>query len=419
MMKKIKPRTLTTSEKYFFALYLVGTLISLIVIALRNYGEMDQAPFDNFLTSPSSRFGDFYGVNDEWTRLGWDGVGYGLSYFPTMYFPVEILSWTGATPRTLAIFYLLLFLLITIKLLMKLLVKRSQVTKIAFILMIVTSYPILMVFATANLEGIPFLFCLLWLNAIKEKRYRRAAVYLGIATACKLIPGVFFLFHLFKVDKKDRFSNAATFMGAGVLTSVVAIIFLPTGVLSNGIKQIVNIYNNTKASQTKYYELMFYSESGTHFGHSFLNGVHALFGENTLPSREWGLLIAASLVIFILSPLLLSFFVNREIQAFDVLLVSSCIACLAPPTSTDYKLWYFLIPILYIASLDYKVDGPWYLYLIALLLFAKPYLYTGVQPWASATAYIPPITMILLILSINFQLIKDLVSPKVSKLSSS
>jgi hypothetical protein len=301
---------------------------------------------------------------------------------------------------------------------MKLLVNRSQVTRIVYILMVVTSYPVLMVFATANLEGIPFLFCLLWLNAIKEKRYRRAAIFLGIATACKLIPGVFFLLHLFKVEKKDRFSNSATFIGTGVITSVVAILFLPTGLLSNGIKQIANIYNNTKASQAKYYELMFYSESGTHFGHSFLNGVHALFGENALPSKEWGLIIAIALVVFSLSPLLLSFFVNRKIQAFDLLLVSACIACLAPPTSTDYKLWYFLIPILYIASLDYKVDRPWYLCLIALLLFAKPYLYTGVQPWASATAYIPPIIMILLILSINFQLIKARISPKDSKMLS-
>ena len=135
MLKKVKPRALTTSEKYFFAFYVVGSSISLIVIALRNYGEMDQAPFDNILTSPSARFGDFFGVNDEWTRLGWNGVGFGLSYFPTMYIPIEILSLTGATPRTQAIIYLLLFLLLTIKLLMKLLAKRSQVTKIVFILL--------------------------------------------------------------------------------------------------------------------------------------------------------------------------------------------------------------------------------------------------------------------------------------------
>jgi hypothetical protein len=142
---------------------------------------------------------------------------------------------------------------------------------------------------------------------------------------------------------------------------------------------------------------MYFSESGTHFGHSLLNAVHSVFGENILITKTWWPVVLVSLMTIILTVLLRMKISKKTSAETDVLTLSAIAGCLAPPTSTDYKLWYFLVPILWQASHNFELSLPKYYYLLPLLLFAKPYLYTGVQPWANATSYIPAIVMIILL----------------------
>jgi hypothetical protein len=49
-------------------------------------------PDNTFLTSPTSRFGDYYSTVSEWHVGHFTGIGYGLSYFPATYLLVELFN---------------------------------------------------------------------------------------------------------------------------------------------------------------------------------------------------------------------------------------------------------------------------------------------------------------------------------------
>jgi hypothetical protein len=181
--------------------------------------------------------------------------------------------------------------------------------------------------------------------------------------------------------------------------NLIAILVLPGGVFTNGLESIPKIVSNTLASQQMYAELMYFSESGTHFGHSFLNGVHSILGEGFWPTRTVYVFSSFLLFLFCLLPVIINLFRRHEMSLFMLSVVVAIMSCLTPPTSTDYKLWYFL-PACLTFALVQKVTRIEKLVFILLpfLLVAKPFLYTGVQPWANANAYIPPMLMMLFIL---------------------
>lgn len=371
----------------------LGVITSCIVIFARNLGMENIAPYDNFLTAPISKFGDFYGVDDEWNRFGWTGVGYGISYLPSMYLFVEFFQIVGATPQSRVLFYLFFTFILSIFLIIKILNSRTNQVKLCYLGVFLISYPTMMIYSTGNLEGLVLVFVLTWLLLVTRGKYWQSSFILGLAVSIKLIP-IVFLLSLFVIQSKRSFlKNFLIVTGTATFANIISLLFLPTGLVDRGLLSITEIVNNIKASQEKYAELMYFSESGTHFGHSFLNGVHAYFGENIFPTREHWLFVFVAIVLIGMTPLFLDKYSRlKEVSMQRALLSLAIVGCLSLPTSTDYKLWYLFVPIFFQAgSKRGRVDKV--TVFASIVLFAKPYWYSGIQPWASATAYLTPLIL--------------------------
>lgn len=390
------------NELVLFIIFFVGLSISILVVTFRNLGDANVAPYDNFLTAPISRFGDFYAVQDEWNRFGWSGVGYGVSYFPAMYLFVEFMDLIEQRPQPLVILYLLSITLSSIFLVFKILNGRSVRVRILYSIMLLLSYPMMLMYSTGNLEGIVLVLVLAWLQMIYRKKYYLASIFLGLAVSIKLVPIVFVFSLINRLEKCILVKTVLVTGFVALATNIVALLILPTGLLDRDLIFLSEIIQNIRLSQQKYADLMYFSESGTHFGHSFLNGIHAYFGENVLPSKSYWLPVLICFSLLFLMSVGVEMFARPSDVIFTKLLLSSAIlACLAVPTSTDYKLWYFFIPLLSAARHPNRGLG-WLIILSSTVLFAKPYLYSGVQPWANATAYITPLTLLIILFLMLF-----------------
>lgn len=387
------------AEKLFLSLYSGLTFVMLIVILQRNSAGVAH-PFDTILTNPLSRYGDFFGVSDEWFRFGWSSPGYGMLYLPATYIPIELLQRLGIGPYKsvflLLLSMLVLLLVITRKILK--LVSANRIWQILLLCLTVTCYPIWFIYGTANLEGFLLLSIFAAYFFLLRSQNNLAALMIGVAASFKIFPILFLL--VFLSLSKVNYRKIVYYFSLGfVIPSALAVLFLPRGVFQNGFGSFLQIIENTVASQEMYAELMYFSQSGTHFGHSFLNGIHSVFGENFWPTRPIYLYSSIALILFGLTPVIINLLRRRKMNLFMLSVVTAVIGCLAPPTSNDYKLWYFL-PACFVFSFVKNVTRieKIVFILLPIILVAKPYLHTGVQPWANANSYVTPTIMVLIIL---------------------
>jgi hypothetical protein len=386
------------TEKLFVSVYLGLTLLMLIVMLQRNSAGV-ASPYDTILTNPLSRYGDFFGLSDQWGRTGWSSPGWGMLYLPGTYIPIEFLHRLEIGPYKSVFLLLLSMLLILLAITRNILklVSFNRTWQILLFCLTLSCYPIWFIYGTANLEGFLLLSIFAAYFYLLRSQNNLAALMIGVAASFKIFPIVFLLvfFSLSKVNYRKIFYY---FSLGFIVPNALGVLFLPGGVLQNGFGSIFEILENTVASQKMYTEMMYFSESGTHFGHSFLNGIHSVFGENFWPTRSIYLYSSIALLLLGLTPVIINLLSHRKMNLFMISVVTAVIGCLVPPTSTDYKLWYFL-PACFVFSFVKNATHieKIVFILLPIILVAKPYLHTGVQPWANANSYVTPLIMVLII----------------------
>jgi len=142
-----------------------------------------------------------------------------------------------------------------------------------------------------------------------------------------------------------------------------------------------------------YKDLMVTGVPGLHFGHSLLNGIHAVFGMDFLSSETWAYPIMAMGVLWTMSALFLIRRLNPPIWIVFGFL--GCSGCVFAPTSTDYKLLY-LLPAIVLYFRDHETESKSFA-LISLLILAiapKPYWYVGTDAWTNANVWFTPILLL-------------------------
>ena len=143
-------------------------LINVFYYYINHFFPSAPTPRTTFLPDGVTRFGDFYGPYDQWSRLKFSGVGYGLSYFPSTYsivsfltnFPIQI-----ARMISIAIFlgFFIFYCYKNIKESNKLSTFRNVM------IMTFMSYPVLFEWHTANLESYVFIFLALFIYLFEKK----------------------------------------------------------------------------------------------------------------------------------------------------------------------------------------------------------------------------------------------------------
>lgn len=177
---------------------------------------------------------------------------------------------------------------------------------------------------------------------------------------------------------------------------IKVLLILPGGFFFGGIGGVRRAIEGLIASQEMYVELMLTGGAGLHYGHSVLNSFHVFLGMDFMPASIWAWPVAIAVVS---AGVLAVIWLRRQgAPLWRLFAVVGSIGCLAPPTSTDYKLLYLASALLLLAvdkdSSTLRSAVP--AVLIVAAISAKPWLYVGTSPWANATVYGTTITLVAL-----------------------
>ena len=385
-----------------FAVFVFGWGLAIFWLYIRAAFRESDFPYNTFLPAPVTRFGDFYLMFDEWSRLGLGGIGYGLSYLPATYIFVQLLRIITENPYEAIVFSQTPFLASLPLIIFMIFRKKGFAFTSIVLLVIVFSYPNVISWHTGNIESWVALLLVLATTSLIYGKRNLFIILISIAGAMKIYPLIFLVLILLK-SKHKLIQEISLSLFVVISVNLIAITFLRNGITDLGFSNVGNIINGLLESQNMYQELMWFSGSGNAFGHSLLNSIHLVFGDNVLPSIDYYFLPGLLLIINLLIIYTLR---NRlNIENWKVLITLGALACLYVPTSTDYKLFY-LLPGLLTLLYDTSLNG--YKYFIPLILiistyFPKPYLYVGTSPFANATAYSTTVALLLLSLIIFYE----------------
>lgn len=387
------------NPKTFFLFIYIGLWVSCIAMLLyRNLSGSYEFPKTSFLNAFVTRFGDFYGTYDHWVRLGWGSVEYGLSYFPATYFIHTFFDFFLFTPQdAMKVLHFLTFGFI-FQIIRRFSGLNSRKSLI-FFLLFCSSYPVIFSFSTGNLELV-FFSLFIYAYFILETKPKKSAIVLGLAAAPKLVLLIFvILFFNNKKSLRSNFKLAGFSFGSAIFANIAALILLPKGILDDGFSALPKIVKGTLQSIDLYQELMIFSGSGLHFGHSLLGALHVFFGMDFINTPRQVYLF--SIVLLAVNLCLLFVAIKRGTSQSKLGLLIAITFCLSLPTSTDYRLIYvgfFLLTVLFQVSLA-KGELPIYA-LIGLALaitsqIPKPYLYLVGSPYIGMNVWFTPIGLVL------------------------
>lgn len=369
-------------------------VIALVVVYVRGALWGQEFPRNSFLPAPVTRFGDFFGNYDHWRRLHFDDISYAAAYLPTTYLFLHfVVSYLGEAYDALVLFFLtiLVGMVYSIRSIIRT-TGTSGITGILVFLLLFVNYPMLFMIHTGNLEGWVFVLLLLVVANILREKPRRAAVFLGIAIAMKLYPLVFLAVLLHGRKRNDGVKLLVTTGVCAISSTLFSLLVLPGG-LTSGLGAL----RNMSRSQELYKELMIDGAPGVNFGHSLLNGIHAVFGLEVMRTKDWWLIIA---VIGILALVGVFFLQNCSgALLWRQAIAAACIGCLFVPTSTDYKLLYFVPGIALFCCIKFelsRVDGLLGIFVVAIIA-PKPWLIISRSEYYNAGVWLTPILMVIVL----------------------
>lgn len=389
----------------FCVIVTVGFALSFIVSYVRGNYYQEKYPANSFLFMPHFHMSDFIGVRDVHRQL--DPYSTNQAVYPPLMFLVTYpVTLIGPDHVSLDDHYLtegivlcLLFYLSIFLICWNLLSHLQRIDRFQYTFVISTlSYPILFLFDRGNLDLVVYPFSTLGLIYLSQKKFSKATFCLTIATALKLLPGVFLIL-LFK-EKKYR-HIAASLAGVVLLNLAAALFLKPT---------FFEVFAQIKANMSGAYGGWTLTDFSAYFNHSLKSFIRVLdfhlangqYQEGPKPwHRTYSLFSGATFLVIVFSILRLNldFWKNVTLLAIAGLLL--------PLFSPDYKLVALLAPLLIFLKEDrYDRHNLVYVILFALLFTPKDFLKIDFIPWKPYTSEIGvsvlvgPIAMILMLIAI-------------------
>lgn len=369
-------------------------VVALCVVYVRGLFWNQPFPLNTFLPGPATRFGDFFGNHDHWRRNNFSDVSYAGAYFPTTYLFLDLLVDHLRMPYTALFAYFSTVFVGTIagtKLLLEPVSPRSIGRSLCYLIVFI-NYPFFFMVHTGNLEGWTFVLILFAVANVSVHREERAAIYLGLAIAMKAFPIVFLPLLIFNVNQHRKAKVVVRVIATAATSTILALLILPGGLTSGW-----SVIGNLRKSQTMYSELMVFGDPGTNFGHSMLNGIHAIYGSHVLSTRQWWWLIvligiATSGILFMLQH-------RAQVSLWKVATTAAITGCLFVPTSTDYKLLYFIPAILLFCVAKERITkfDCVAAVLLVFIISPKPWWVLSRSQYFNAGVWMTPLLMTLLL----------------------
>jgi len=378
-----------------FIVFIAMWLIAIATVYRNGFFKGLSYPFNTPFPHPVTRFGDFFGPYTAYVLN--HGVSAGISYFPSVFLILELFHNINRDPWSVLPYYIFVWPVFSFAFIIYVSIKKSKglLTGIVCGLLVTLSYPSIFTFHTGNFEGIVACFLLLGTYAALNNNWNLFGLAIGAAASMKGLPIGFLLLPLItSAFRNFLIATKAALMSIFALT-IVPLVLLPNGFLDGGFLAIRNSLNSMNESFRIYREIMVNSEAGIHYGHSLLNSVHAFMGMNFMPPQRWG---TAVMIVLVLVGAVVSIFLWKfQAPSWLVLSLIGAVGCLAPSTSTDYKLLYFAPSILAFMLTDEKRDLALLpMVLVVFAMSSKPWWNVGTDAWANATVYLTTFSMLIL-----------------------
>ena len=184
------------------------------------------APWNSFLPDPISRFSDFYQINSDWVRFRFDGVAYGLLYFPSTYLLVQMFTYFPSPYSAVAVFLAICCTFFAWYSYVNLRSDSPWASARDMLLGCFLTYPFIFLVHTANYEFFVAMFVGLFLFFYQRNQLRLAGFFLAFAISMKIMPGVFLV--LLVADRRYR-------MLPEILAWIVLLSLVPLMIFRGGI----------------------------------------------------------------------------------------------------------------------------------------------------------------------------------------
>lgn len=343
-------------------------------------------PHNTFLFDPEYQFSDFRFVLDRWYQyLPNEPLPY-ISYFPFTYLIIGAFRWIAKHSSQDVALYLLFigFIVSFVKTsLPRLSFLNSPEKSLLLISTLFLSFPFIFSFDRANFELVVYIFLSFAFYYYKKDCDSKAGIFLGLATAIKLFPGVLVFIFIFQRKWKAVW---ATILSASFST-LAALIYLPESIFANIQRMLLNMKLFTN--------LYAIDNGGLDFGHSIFGLIKIInFQVGDIPV-ETLLTIYTPLTLIALAGIL--YFIYRTKPKFwEILFLLVGVMNLFPMVSSDYKLIHLFIPFLFWLddeSQDHTQIEYWLVW--GLLFVPKRYFLFG--PYYDGTIIDPLLMLIMLV----------------------
>lgn len=379
-----------------FLVFLALWCLSIATVYRNGFFKGLSYPFNTPFPHPVTRFGDFFGPYTAYVLN--HGVSAGISYFPSVFLVLEFFYNINKDPWSVLPYYIYIWPAFSFIFIVYVSIKQSKgvLTGALCGLLVTLSYPSIFTFHTGNFEGLVACLLLFGTYAALNNRWELFGLAIGTAASMKGLPIGFLLLPLLTSSFRNFLNATKVALVSIFLLTLVPLVVLPNGFLDGGFFAVRKSLNSMNESFRIYKEVMVNSEAGIHYGHSLLNSVHAFMGMNFMPPQTWG---TAVMLILILIGAVISIFLRKfGAPSWLVLSLIGAVGCLAPSTSTDYKLLYFAPSILaFVLAGEERVLALLPMILVVFAMSSKPWLNVGTDAWANATVYLTTFSMLLLI----------------------
>ena len=334
-------------------------------------------PYNTFLFTPDDRFNDFFNM----LRACKDNNPYMTSYWlKSVYFPVAntffyVFGLIRNEWLSLGT-YTCVFLAVYLSYIKKNLFPINSLDSIRnFLIIGFLTYPVLFSLDRANLDMYIFLLILGFVVFFQKGRFVLSSLFLSMAIAMKLYPGVFIFLFL----KKKKYKEIAYTIAATLCISVISLMSYQGGFVENlqemlsALQGFNQRYSHSAGLQhnVSYYGVLKIITVGYYYT---VQGIHDAATASMLAN---GVLNVPYMFLVMLLFAFVVFYVLKYEQTFwkNVYLLSATMI-LFPHVSFDYKLIHLLIPIILFLR-DQKVTSfsNVYLVLFGIMLIPNNYLY--------------------------------------------
>ena len=208
---------------------------------------------------------------------------------------------------------------------------------------------------------------------------------IALATSIKVFPVLFLLVFL---SNKNFFK--ITFLFSIFLIIILCLPFIISGDFVENIKVFINSYPD---AVNKYKEHMITGGSSLNIGnHSLFNLYHLITFPNPKIVQHYDIAKFLLLSFFAFTTVLM---LKMKSDILKLIFISSAI-CLFFPTSSEYRLIYFLIPLLLIIHKEtFTVYDKHFIIIISLILIPKTYIYFLSTHYVNSGTIFNPILLLI------------------------